>query len=248
MGTRHRTALAVSITVMAAAAAAAVSASAQEAPSTAANPAQPTLKRSDYRFSYHYTERTWRLAPNATQVFRMPIERFDEGTLTPCWGFDISGPGVQYAIANLGFYGPVAAVPHNGTDARGEHPVAVRQADGTLAIPPEHAALSVTQLLDGWRCHATGWRPQGDNGLTKTKFRHLDRRLHDRSSAAVASRVRLKRHLRGEAAAQPFTVTLAAVHQGPGVPGELELHITTGAIPAGTVVKGVATMQFATRR
>jgi hypothetical protein len=246
MGLRHRTALAVSVTALMAAAAAgpAPAQQAVDVPPPAPGEPLPTFKRSDYRFTHHYTERTWRLAPNTTQVFRMPIERVREGVLTPCWGFDITGPDIRYAVAGLGFYGPVRPVPGYGTDPRGEHPVGVRQADGTLAIPPSHAKLTVTQLLEGWRCHATGWRPDGDNGLTKAKYRSLDRRLHDTSRGVVASRARLKRHLRRVAAAQPFTVTRAAIYQGPEIPPELELRISAGAVPPGTTVRGVATVEF----
>ncbi|HET6505917.1 MAG TPA: hypothetical protein VFG42_03950 [Baekduia sp.] len=97
---------------------------------------------------------TYRVAPNATQTFELPIAELaiPRAILVPCWGFDLTGPGIDLAAAGLRTYGWVAEPGvHRPYDRQ-----TVLRADGWY-LPESRAAVHLRERYAGARCRQIGW-------------------------------------------------------------------------------------------
>jgi hypothetical protein len=196
--------------------------------------------RSDQRFA---------LQPNTTQTYAMRIAGLgtDANTLLPCFGFDIDGPGVALAAADLEVFGPVVAEPSQASSPDGGIPGAQRQPDGTLVIPDSAAILDQRTLAMGESCEKIGWdfytssgRPRLDPwgnpapaGAARARSASAKARAKAKHRKAL-HRAHLK--MRGATAQDGnVQVTLAGFRNVPGDPwgGEIVVTVRTGAL-AGT--------------
>ena len=82
--------------------------------------------------------------------------------LEPCFGFEIKGPGVDLAGANLETFGPSS--PEDAEPARRGIPGAQQQADGSYTIPESAAVLTAEVLRMGANCRSVGWDFYGPDG------------------------------------------------------------------------------------
>jgi hypothetical protein len=93
--------------------------------------------------------------PNATQTFELPVAELalPRAVLVPCWGFDLTGPGVDLAAAGLRTYGwagsPGGRRPYD--DAQAE-----LRPDGWY-LPESRAVLRAREFYDGADCRRIGW-------------------------------------------------------------------------------------------
>jgi hypothetical protein len=88
----------------------------------------------------------------------------EANVMLPCWGFAISGPGVSLSAAELNVFGPVLPEPSDVNKPNGGIPGAVRQPDGTFAIPDSAAVLDPETLAFGQGCRAVNWDFYGADG------------------------------------------------------------------------------------
>ena len=204
------------------------------------------LIRSDQRFT---------LQPNTTQTYRMPVAGLgvDANVMLPCWGFEISGPGVSLVAAELNPFGQVWPEPGDENKPDGGIPGAVRQPDGTLALPESGAVLDAEQLAFGQGCRAAGWDFFGPDGKQQidpwgnavavtgvTSARSASTKARARAKARhrkVLRRARLK--IRGATARDgAVTVTLAGLDSPGAKPGQPEVVVTvrTGALAGPTTL------------
>jgi hypothetical protein len=178
------------------------------------------------------------LQSNTTREISVPIAGLGQAhnVLTPCFGFEITGPGVDLAGANLETFG--VAYPEDANLPDGGIPGAQRQADGSFTIPESAAVLTAEVLRMGANCRSVGWdfygadgEPQLDaygNPLTSNtaKAKAASRRKR------TAARKRMSRKIVGRAAQQgPVTVTLAGLRER-----ALVLRVTTGQLDGTTTV------------
>lgn len=185
---------------------------------------------------FHPTDRAWTLLPDATQTFAVAIEQLGPrggGSLAPCWGFEITGPDIDYAAGDLDYYGATVPEPGREQTRDGGVPGAERQPDGTFEVPESNAKVTPRQLQAGDLCQKAGWDWLGRDGEVKPVFRKLTRR--SRKARAVR-----QRRLARQASALPFTVELAGVHHLVDGTSELVLRVRTREIPAGTTVRAHA--------
>jgi hypothetical protein len=103
-------------------------------------------------------DKTFTVAPNTTQTFRMAIPALDGSTKAlqvPCWGFDLVGPGMDLAAAGLQGFGWIAGT---GTGSGGEgNGAAVQDASGAWVLPDGNAVLSSAQWREGQLCRTIAW-------------------------------------------------------------------------------------------
>jgi hypothetical protein len=181
-------------------------------------------------------KKTWKLESNTTQEFRMPVD-VQDGSLWDCYGFDARGPGINYAVGDLGYYGPVTPTVGHENEPLGGHPAAVRLPDGSLEFPESRARVTVDRLLNGWLCHAAGWDlTSKEDGLPRPRYRAIFARVHSQTPKAGKARAAFKRSLTPRAAALPFKVTLAGMHVDLNQKVEMIVRVRTGKIPAGTTL------------
>jgi hypothetical protein len=189
---------------------------------------------------YRQTDREWPLLGNSTQTLVVPIEQLHPagaGVLVPCWGFGVTGPGIDYAVADLDSYGgPTDPEPGHENESDGGIPGAERQPDGTLAMPASIAKVTSRHLEVGNACEAAGWVPFTASGRLKRVMKRLKRTSRKARRARAASRRRLVR----QAAAMPFDVEFAGLHHRGDGGAELVLRVRAGEIPPGTTVRGHA--------
>lgn len=93
--------------------------------------------------------------PNATQTFELPIAEMalPRAVLVQCWGFDLTGPGLDLAAAGLktyGWAGPPGARPPYGDNG------AQLGADGWY-LPESRAILGAREFQQGADCRRMGW-------------------------------------------------------------------------------------------
>jgi hypothetical protein len=188
------------------------------------------------------TDRSFELESNANREIVVPIEGLGQAhnVLEPCFGFDITGPGVDLAGANLETFGP--AFPEDAQAPDGGIPGAQRQADGSFSIPESAAVLTAEVLRMGANCRSVGWDFYGADGeptldaygnpLTSTTAKAKAASKRKRTAA----RKRMSRRIVGRTAQQgPVTVTLAGLRQG-----ALVLRVTTGRLNGKTTVSAHA--------
>jgi hypothetical protein len=181
-------------------------------------------------------KKTWKLESNTTQELRMPVD-VQDGSLWDCYGVDASGPGIKYAVGDLGYYGPVTPTVGHENEPLGGHPAAVRLPDGSLEFPESRARVTVDRLLNGWLCHSAGWDlTSKENGLVRPRYRAIYDRVHSQTPKARKARAAFKRRLARRAAALPFKVTLAGMHFDIHQNVEMIVRVRTGKIPPGTTI------------
>jgi hypothetical protein len=188
------------------------------------------------------TDKSFELESNVSRELVVPIAGLGQAhnVLTPCFGFEISGPGVDLAGANLEGFGP--AIPEDASLPDGGIPGAQRQADGSFVVPESAAVLNAEVLRMGANCRSIGWdfygadgEPQLDaygNPLTSNTAKAKAASKRKRTAA----RKRLSRKIVGRAAQQgPVTVTLAGLRER-----AIVLRITTGQLNGTTTVSAHA--------
>ena len=203
---------------------AAVAATAALAPAAAL--ASPTIT----------TDQSFELQSNATQEVVVPINGLGQAhnVLEPCFGFEITGPGVDLAGANLETFGPIAA---DDEELQGL-PNVVRQPDGSFAIPESAAVLTAEVLRMGANCRSVGWDFTGPDGEPQLDAYGNPKTSNSAKAKAAskrkrtAARKRMSRRIVGRAAQQgPVTVTLAGLRDR-----ALVLRVTTGQLNGTTTL------------
>ncbi|WP_157591915.1 hypothetical protein [Solirubrobacter soli] len=188
------------------------------------------------------TDKSFELQSNTTREIVVPIDGLGQAynVLTPCFGFEVKGPGVDLAGANLETFGP--AYPEDASLPDGGIPGAQRQPDGSFVIPESVAVLNAEVLRMGANCRSVGWdfygadgEPQLDaygNPLTSNTAKAKAASKRKRAAA----RKQMSRKIVGRAAQQgPVTVTLAGLRER-----TLVLRITTGQLIGTTTVSAHA--------
>ena len=209
---------------------AAAAATAMLAPATA--PASPTIT----------TDQSVELQSNSSREIVVPINGLGQArnVLEPCYGFEITGPGVDLAAANVETFGPV--IPEDANRPDGGIPGVQRQADGSFSIPESAAVLTSEVLRMGANCRSVGWDFFGDNGEPQldpygnpVTSNSAKARAASKRKRSVA-RKRMSRKIVGRTAQQgPVTVNLAGLRQG-----SLVLRVTTGQLNGTTTVSAHA--------
>jgi hypothetical protein len=98
-------------------------------------------------------DRTFRVEPNTTRTYRMSLEAMAQKTaaLVPCWGYDLTGPGIDVAAASLHLFGWVGELGDRPLDSHVE-----QRADGWY-LPEAEATVGPHQLDAGASCRKIGW-------------------------------------------------------------------------------------------
>lgn len=98
---------------------------------------------------------TYDVAPNTTQTFELPIAELalPRSVMVPCWGFDLTGPGVDLAVGGLKTFGwaagPGQPRPYNDDQA-------VLRDDGWY-LPASRATVHAAEYDAGANCRRIGW-------------------------------------------------------------------------------------------
>jgi hypothetical protein len=184
------------------------------------------------------SDRAFALEANTTREYAMPIQGLgqDWNVLTPCFGFSITGPGVDLAGANLETYG--LAIPEDASRPDGGIPGAQRQPDGSFTIPESAAVLTSEVLRLGANCRRVGWDFYGADGepvldpygnpKTAAVSRTASKRKRDRA------RKRMSLKIKGRAASQgAVSVGLAGITVRDGKVA-MVVRVATGALAGAT--------------
>jgi hypothetical protein len=192
------------------------------------------------------TDQTVQLQANATREIVVPIAGLGQAqnVLTPCFGFEIKGPGVDLTGANLEFFG--VATPENASLPDGGIPGAKRDANGDFVVPESAATLTADVLRLGANCRSVGWDFYGADGLptldaygnpkpaaaaNTAKAKAASKRKRDQG------RKRMSRKIVGHAAQQgPVTVRLAGIRSQADRGAAMVLRVTTGDLAGATTV------------
>ena len=196
------------------------------------------------------SDTTVALESNTTREYTLPIQGLGQewNVLEPCYGFSVTGPGVDLAGANLAPFG--TTVPEDASRPDGGIPGAERQGDGSFSLPESAAVLTPEVLRMGANCRAVGWDfygadgepvldPYGNPKAAKAPANAAAARKQKASSKRkrAKARTRMSRKIVGRAASQgPVTVSLAGITTRPGRPTEIVLRITTGALAGATTL------------
>lgn len=140
------------------------------APAMAYEPLQYlTTKRVD-----HY-DQTFTVAPNTTQTFRLTLDSMRErsAALVPCWGYEITGPGIDVAAAGLHMFGWV-------NDTVGRYTSSAQRTPDGYYIPDDKAVVGMRQLDEGEECRQIGWSMfvGPDSGLATAAEVHRAKATH----------------------------------------------------------------------
>ena len=168
--------------------------------------------------------------------------------LVPCFGFSLTGPGIDLAGANLGFFG--RAIPENAALPDGGIPGVQRQSDGSFVMPESAAVLTPEVLRLGTNCRAVDWDFYGPDGEPVLDPYGSPKAAKAPANAAAArkqkatskrrrdqARKRMSRRIVGRAASQgPVTVTLAGITTPAGGTTQMVLRVTTGDLAGPTSV------------
>jgi hypothetical protein len=210
-----------------------------------AAPAQGATQ--DYAHLIHSDQR-FVLEPNSTHTYSMRIAGLgtDANVLLPCWGFDIAGPGVSLAAADLHVFGPVIPEPGEENKPDGGMPGAVRQPDGSFAYPDSDAVLDARTLAFGEGCRAVDWdfyasdgkvqidpwgNPVSATGVTGARAASAKARARAKARHRKVLR-RAQRKMRGATAQDgQVAVTLAGLRNVPGNPWGAEVVVTVRTGP-----------------
>lgn len=209
------------------------------ATASAAAPTPPAQYVSPWPVRAH--DETFALRPDATQTFRLalPETARPRALLAPCWGFDLTGPGVDVAAADLKGFGWIA---DPDADWRRIQPNlaggAELRSDGWY-LPESRAVVDLQQLRQGASCRQIGW----------SVFVAPDAGVASRAEVARARRkglpVRIRRPRAATRAPRPANtyndgavrVTLAGTRfAGHGREVEIVVKTATGALPGPTTI------------
>jgi hypothetical protein len=189
-------------------------------------------------------DQTWTLQSNTTAEFRMPLTEMgtENHVLVPCWGFEVEGPGVDVAAANLDTFGPIPTPEF----AEGEpHDVgaAVQQPDGSWMVPDSNAVLRPDQFTAGAECRTIGWDffvPDTQaSAAAKGKARRTHRpvKIVKRKTKTIkGSRKTTKKAKAAQAANGPVDVTLAGFQFARGRSIDIVVRVTTGELSGPTTL------------
>jgi hypothetical protein len=193
------------------------------------------------------TDQTVSLEANATRDIVVPIQGLGQASnvLTPCFGFEIKGPGVDLAGADLEFFG--VTTPEDPSKPDGGIPGAQRDAAGNFVVPETAAVLTADVLRMGTNCRSVGWDFYGSDGeptldaygnpnpsstpASASKAKAASKRKRDQA------RKRMSRKIVGRAAAQgPVTVSLAGITTRADRTAAMVLRVTTRELAGATTV------------
>ena len=195
------------------------------------------------------SEQTVQLQSNTTTTLTMPLKGLgqDFNYETPCFGFQVWGPGVDIEAALLAPFGKVVG-PLDG-NATPADLGAVQQPDGSWEIPDSVGILNDERLRMGVNCAAAGWSWFGSDGQPAIGLHQQMVYPKKRVSAAVARRraatmrtraKRLKRiahQLIGhDAAMGPVTVQVAGMKTVSNFDIRMVLVIKSGELAGPTTV------------
>jgi hypothetical protein len=184
------------------------------------------------------SERTVALKSNDTVMLTMPVKGLGDGFNyeTPCFGFTVSGPGVDLAAALLAPFGKITEPLDGGAtpaDIGG-----VQQPDGSWAIPDTVGVLNNERLKMGVACASVGWSWYGADG--KPSLGPHQEPLHASAAAKRKRRARLarlKHQLVGhDAAMGPVTIQVAGMESLSNFDIRMVLVIRTGKLAGPTTV------------
>jgi hypothetical protein len=184
------------------------------------------------------SEKTVQLKSNSTVVLQMPLKGLGENFNyeTPCFGFTVSGPGVDLAAALLAPFGKV--VGQLDGDATPADLGAVQQPDGSWEVPDSVGILNEERLKMGVACASVGWSWYGADG--KPALGPHNEPVHATAAAKRKRRARLKRlkhQIVGhDAAMGPVTVQVAGMKQISNFEVTMVLQIQTGKLAGPTTV------------
>jgi hypothetical protein len=184
------------------------------------------------------SEKTVQLKSNSTVMLTMPVKGLgtDFNYETPCFGFAVSGPGVDITAALLAPFGKVVGqLDGNATPA---DLGAVQQPDGSWEVPSSVGILNEERLKMGVACASVGWSWFGADG--KPALGPHNEPVHASAAAKRTRKARLKR-LKHEivghdAAMGPVTVQVAGMKQISNFEIQMVLLIQTGKLAGPTTV------------
>jgi hypothetical protein len=186
-------------------------------------------------------DRTFTLQPGATQTFRLVLAATarPRSVLAPCWGFDLTGPGVDVAAAGLKGFGWIA---DPDADWRRIQPNlaagAELRGDGWY-LPESRAVVDLQQMRDGAGCRALGWSvflpPDGAGVASRAEAARARRTRRLVRVRAPRVLVRAPRaNTRNDGAVR---VTLAGTRfRGHGRAVEVVVTTVAGALPGPTTI------------
>jgi hypothetical protein len=184
------------------------------------------------------SEKTVQLKSNSTVVLTMPLKGLGENFNyeTPCFGFTVSGPGVDLQAALLAPFGKVVGALDG--DATPADLGAVQQPDGSWEVPDSVGILNEERLKMGVACASVGWSWFGADG--KPSLGPHNEPIHASAAAKRKRSVRLKRlkhQIVGhDAAMGPVTVQVAGMKQISNFEVTMVLQIQTGKLAGPTTV------------
>ena len=186
------------------------------------------------------SDTTVALESNTTREYTLPIQGLGQewNVLEPCYGFSVTGPGVDLAGANLAPFG--TTVPEDASRPDGGSRARSAKATAASRLPESAAVLTPEVLRMGANCRAVGWDfygadgepvldPYGNPKAAKAPANAAAARKQKASSKRkrAQARTRMSRKIVGRAASQgPVTVSLAGITTRPGRPTEIVLRIT----------------------
>jgi hypothetical protein len=117
--------------------------------------------------------------PNATQTFELPIAELalPRAALVQCWGFDLTGPGLDLAAAGLKTYGWAGSADERPAYS---DPEAQLGADGWY-LPESRAIAGPREFQQGADCRQIGWSRfvEVDSGIASpSEVRRARQRRH----------------------------------------------------------------------
>lgn len=214
---------------------------------------------SDYAHQLRSTQ-TFPVAPNATQTFRMPIQRLHENqnSLLPCWGLELHGPGIDLVAADLPPTGFVAEDWYEIDQEEGGRIGVERRPDGTFFIGRPQPVTDA-MVRGGIACASVGWQFMSSTGVARLdpfgrpvptavggRAARAGRARATRLRAAVrrSRRAATGRRARARASqAGPVEVVSAELNvPAPGREPDIVVTLRTGDVPAGTELTTIASV------
>jgi hypothetical protein len=150
---RRRITAAVTLT------AALLGAAALGVPAPAPASAEPTPSQFVTPYPVAAHDQRFDVRPNAEQTFRLdlPEMRRPRAVLAPCWGFDLTGPGVDVAAAGLKGFGWIADPDADWRVIQPTLAAGVELRDDGWYLPASRAVVDLDQMAQGAWCRAVGW-------------------------------------------------------------------------------------------
>lgn len=98
-------------------------------------------------------DRTFRVEPNTTRTYRLSLDAMSRPTaaLAPCWGYDLTGPGIDVAAGDLHIFGWLAEPGRTPIDS------SAQQRDDGWYLPDAVAVVGQGERDRGAECRKIGW-------------------------------------------------------------------------------------------